>query len=43
MTIGLIKAENIYYDVDDNIVNGNGKVAAVMNQYDRKPKIKTKY
>lgn len=26
MTIGPKKAENIYFDVADNIVNGNGKV-----------------
>ena len=43
MTIGLTKAENIFFDVDDNIVNGNGKVAAIIHQYDRKPKIKKKY
>lgn len=42
MTIGLTNAENIYFDVDGNIVNGNGKVAAVIHQYDRKPKIKKK-
>lgn len=43
MTIGPKKAENIYFDVADNIVNGNGKVAAVTNQYDTKPKIKKRY
>ena len=42
MTIGLTKAENIYFDVDDNIVNRDGKVAAVIHQYDRKPKIRKK-
>ena len=39
MTIGLTKEENIYFDLDDNLVNGNGKIAAVIHQYDRKPKI----
>lgn len=39
MTIGLTKEENIFFDLDDNLVNGNGKIAAVIHQYDRKPQI----
>lgn len=39
MTIGLTKEENIYFDLDDNLVNGNGKIAGVIHQYDRKPQI----
>jgi hypothetical protein len=39
MTIGLTNEENIFFDLDDNLVNGNGKIAAVIHQYDRKPQI----
>ena len=39
MTIGLTKNENLYFDIDDNLVNGNGNIAAVIHQYDRKPQI----
>ena len=39
MTIGLTKEENIYFNLEDNLVNGNGKIAAVIHQYDRKSQI----
>ena len=39
MTIGLTKEKDIYFDINGNIVNGNGEVAAVIHQYDRKSKI----
>lgn len=47
MTIGITDRRNINLDLDDNIINGNGEIAAVIHQYDRKPdiveKIKKKY
>lgn len=39
MTVGLLPKNKIYFDLDDNIVNGEGKVAAVIHQYDRIPQI----
>ena len=39
MTIGLTKEKDIYFDINDNIVNGKGEVAAAIHQYDRKSKI----
>ena len=36
MTIGLTKRKNILLDSKDNILNFNGKIAAVIHQYDRK-------
>mgnify|MGYP006988925540 CR=1 FL=1 len=39
MTLGLLDRKQIYFDLDDNIVNGEGKVAAVIHQYDRIPQI----
>ena len=39
MTIGLIKPEDIRIDSQNNILNGNGEIAAVIHQYDRKPNI----
>ena len=39
MTIGLTKNENIKFDSENNILNGKGKIAAVIHQYDRKPDI----
>ena len=47
MTIGLTNNTNIILDHENNILNGKGKIAAVIHQYDRKPyiirKIKNKY
>ena len=39
MTLGLYDKAKIFFDLDDNIVNGEGKVAAVIHQYDRIPQI----
>ena len=39
MTIGLTNRENIHLDFKDNILNFNGKIAAVIHQYDRKDDI----
>ena len=39
MTIGLTSNKNIYFDLNDNIINMSGKIAAVIHQYDRKPNI----
>ena len=38
MTVGLSN-KNFYYDSEDNLLNLNGDIAAVIHQYDRKPKI----
>lgn len=47
MTIGLTNIKNITMDYENNILNGKGKIAAIIHQYDRKPlivrKIKIKY
>ena len=47
MTIGLTNNTNIILDHENNILNGKGKIAAVIHQYDRKPyivrKVKNKY
>ena len=47
MTIGLTKKEKIIIDSNDNILNFQGEVAAVIHQYDRKvdivKRIKKKY
>ena len=42
MTIGLTKRLNIILDSQNNILNGKGKIAAVIHQYDRKPDIVAK-
>ena len=39
MTIGLTNRDNINLDNENNILNGNGEIAAVIHQYDRKPDI----
>ena len=36
MTIGLTKREKIFIDKDNNILNYDGQIAAVIHQYDRK-------
>ena len=38
MTVGLSN-KNYSYDSEDNILNLKGDIAAVIHQYDRKPKI----
>ena len=47
MTIGLTPRKNVFLDNDNNILNFDGKVAAVVHQYDRKKRyierLKTKY
>ena len=47
MTIALTNISNIILDHENNILNGKGKIAAVIHQYDRKPdlvrKVKNKY
>ena len=40
MTIGLTDEMNIRLDYENNVLNGNGKIAAVIHQYDRKDYIK---
>lgn len=39
MTIGLTRNEDIKFDSENNILNKKGEKAAVIHQYDRKPKI----
>ena len=39
MTIALTRPEDIRIDSQNNILNGNGEIAAVIHQYDRKPNI----
>ena len=39
MTIGLSKRKNIILDKNNNILNGNGLIGAVIHQYDRYPDI----
>ena len=39
MTIGLTDAKDIHTDSAGNVLNGKGEIAAVVHQYDRKPKI----
>jgi len=39
MTIGLTKRENIKLDYKNNILNGEGQIASVIHQYDRKEDI----
>lgn len=39
MTIGFTNITNIILDHENNILNGKGKIAAVIHQYDRKPYI----
>lgn len=36
MTLALTNKKNIRFDNEDNILNGKGKIAAVIHQYDRK-------
>ena len=36
MTIKLTKNKNIYFDLNDNVLNMKGEVASVVHQYDRK-------
>ena len=36
MTIKLTKDEQIYLDLNDNVLNRKGKIAAIVHQYDRK-------
>ena len=47
MTIGITNRENINLDSENNILNGNGEIAAVVHQYDRMTdileKIRKKY
>lgn len=40
MTIGVTRSENIFLDIENNILNGKGEKAAVIHQYDRKPRIR---
>ena len=42
MTIGLTDREKLNLDLQDNILNFNGQIAAVIHQYDRKPDIAAK-
>lgn len=35
MTIGITKRENIHFDSENNMLNGNGEIAAVVHQYNR--------
>lgn len=42
MTIGLTNDSNIKLDDKNNVLNGNGEIAAVVHQYDRKQFIVTK-
>ena len=42
MTIGLTDREKLNLDLQDNILNFNGQIAAVIHQYDRKPDIVVK-
>ena len=39
MTIKLTKDEQIHFDLNDNVLNRNGKIAAIVHQYDRKKNI----
>ena len=39
ITIALTRSEDIKFDSQKNIINGKGEIAAVIHQYDRKPKI----
>ena len=39
MTVGFLPKNKIYFDLDGNVVNGKGEVAAVIHQYDRFPQI----
>ena len=39
MTIGMTDKSNVNLDKDDNILNFDGQIAAVVHQYDRKHKI----
>ena len=39
MTICLAKIEKLFFDENDNLLNYNGQIAAVVHQYDRKPSI----
>jgi hypothetical protein len=34
MTMALAKKENIRFDLENNVLNGNGEIAAVINQYE---------
>ena len=47
MTIGMTDKKNVFLDKDDNILNFDGQIAAVVHQYDRKhsivDKLKIKY
>ena len=47
MTIGMTNRKNVFLDKDDNILNMDGQIAAVVHQYDRKReivhKLKIKY
>ena len=47
ITLGITESENIILDVEDNVLNYKGEVAAVVHQYDRivnlKKKIVSKY
>jgi len=42
MTIGITKSEKLRFDLQDNILNFKGQIAAVIHQYDRKPDIVSK-
>ena len=39
MTVKLTNNKHIYFDLNDNVLNMKGEVAAVVHQYDRKPYI----
>ena len=41
MTIGLTNITDIHFDSENNMLNGNGEIAAVIHQYDRKKEIVT--
>ena len=43
MAIGLTKKKDIYLDLNDNILNKKGEVAAIIHQYKKSPKFSKKF
>ena len=43
MTICVTKRNKISLDADNNVLNFDGKIAAIVHQYDRKPDIVRKF
>ena len=39
MTIGITEPEDVKLDAEGRVLNGEGKIAAVVHQYDRKPEV----